>query len=81
MSVHRSGAAGPVLVRRIASRQRAGIGTHRANSSGMPFDDPTCTSWHASLRLGFAVPMILVLGIIPLAPAFAPRVAASLRRG
>lgn len=34
-----------------------------------------------SLRLGFAVPMILVLGIIPLAPAFAPRVAASLRRG
>lgn len=34
-----------------------------------------------SLRVGFAVPMILVLGIIPLAPAFAPRVAASLRRG
>jgi MFS family permease len=33
-----------------------------------------------SLRIGFAVPMILVLGIIPLAPAFAPRVAASLRR-
>jgi MFS family permease len=31
-----------------------------------------------SLRLGFAVPMILVLGIIPLAPAFAPRVAATL---
>ena len=34
-----------------------------------------------SLRIGFAVPMVLVLGIIPLAPAFAPRVAASLRRG
>lgn len=33
-----------------------------------------------SLRLGFAVPMVLVLGIIPLAPAFAPRVAASLGR-
>ena len=30
-----------------------------------------------SLRVGFAVPMILVLGIIPLAPAFAPRVAAA----
>lgn len=29
-----------------------------------------------SLRIGFAVPMILVLGIIPLAPAFAPRIAA-----
>ncbi|MEP9364264.1 MFS transporter [Nocardioides sp. CN2-186] len=29
-----------------------------------------------SLRVGFAVPMILVLGIIPLAPAFAPTVAA-----
>jgi fucose permease len=28
-----------------------------------------------SLRIGFAVPMILVLGIVPLAPAFAPRVA------
>ena len=26
-----------------------------------------------SLRVGFAVPMVLVLGIIPLAPAFAPR--------
>ncbi|GAB2444539.1 MFS transporter [Nocardioides hungaricus] len=34
-----------------------------------------------SLRIGFAVPMVLVLGILPLAPAFAPRVAASLRRG
>ncbi len=34
-----------------------------------------------SLRVGFAVPMVLVLGIIPLAPAFAPRVAASLRSG
>ncbi|MGB0099768.1 MAG: MFS transporter [Nocardioides sp.] len=33
-----------------------------------------------SLRIGFAVPMILVLGIIPLAPAFAPRAAATLRR-
>lgn len=31
-----------------------------------------------SLRIGFAVPMVLVLGIIPLAPAFAPRVAATL---
>lgn len=31
-----------------------------------------------SLRVGFAVPMVLVLGIIPLAPAFAPKVAASL---
>ena len=30
-----------------------------------------------SLRLGFAVPMVLVLGILPLAPAFAPRVAAA----
>ena len=30
-----------------------------------------------SLRIGFAVPMILVLGIIPLAPAFAPRIAAA----
>ena len=29
-----------------------------------------------SLRVGFAVPMILVLGIIPLAPAFAPKVVA-----
>lgn len=28
-----------------------------------------------SLRVGFAVPMVLVLGIIPLAPAFAPRIA------
>jgi MFS family permease len=28
-----------------------------------------------SLRIGFAVPMILVLGIVPLAPAFAPRIA------
>lgn len=27
-----------------------------------------------SLRVGFAVPMVLVLGIVPLAPAFAPRV-------
>jgi MFS family permease len=26
-----------------------------------------------SLRIGFAVPMVLVLGIIPLAPAFAPK--------
>ena len=26
-----------------------------------------------SLRIGFAVPMVLVLGILPLAPAFAPR--------
>lgn len=33
-----------------------------------------------SLRIGFAVPMILVLGIIPLAPAFVPRVVASVRR-
>lgn len=32
-----------------------------------------------SLRIGFAVPMILVLGIIPLAPAFAPKLIA-LRR-
>ena len=32
-----------------------------------------------SLRIGFAVPMILVLGIIPLAPAFVPRVVASVR--
>ena len=32
-----------------------------------------------SLRVGFAVPMVLVLGIVPLAPAFAPKVAASLR--
>ncbi|GAA4371556.1 MFS transporter [Nocardioides caricicola] len=31
-----------------------------------------------SLRIGFAVPMVLVLGIIPLAPAFAPRIAAAL---
>lgn len=31
-----------------------------------------------SLRIGFAVPMVLVLGIIPLAPAFAPRIAATL---
>ena len=31
-----------------------------------------------SLRVGFAVPMVLVLGIIPLAPAFAPKVAAAL---
>ncbi len=30
-----------------------------------------------SLRIGFAVPMVLVLFIIPLAPAFVPRVAAS----
>jgi MFS family permease len=28
-----------------------------------------------SLRIGFAVPMVLVLGILPLAPAFAPRIA------
>ncbi|MCW2794763.1 MFS transporter [Nocardioides sp.] len=33
-----------------------------------------------SLRIGFAVPMVLVLGIVPLAPAFAPRLAASLNR-
>ena len=33
-----------------------------------------------SLRIGFAVPMVLVLGIIPLAPAFAPKIAASLGR-
>ncbi|SDC24509.1 MFS transporter [Nocardioides lianchengensis] len=32
-----------------------------------------------SLRVGFAVPMVLVLGIIPLAAAFTPRVAASVR--
>jgi len=32
-----------------------------------------------SLRVGFAVPMVLVLGIVPLATAFAPRVAASVR--
>jgi Na+/melibiose symporter-like transporter len=30
-----------------------------------------------SLRIGFAVPMILVLGIIPLAPAFAPKIVAA----
>src|SRR3954465_6224765 len=30
-----------------------------------------------SLRVGFAVPMVLVLGIIPLAPAFAPRLVAA----
>jgi MFS family permease len=30
-----------------------------------------------SLRIGFAVPMILVLGIIPLAPAFVPKIAAA----
>jgi MFS family permease len=30
-----------------------------------------------SLRIGFAVPMILVLGIIPLAPAFAPKIIAA----
>ena len=30
-----------------------------------------------SLRIGFAVPMVLVLGILPLAPAFAPKVAAA----
>jgi MFS family permease len=34
-----------------------------------------------SLRIGFAVPMVLVLGIVPLAPAFAPRVAATLVGG
>jgi MFS family permease len=27
-----------------------------------------------SLRVGFALPMVLVLGILPLAPAFAPRI-------
>ncbi|MEI5672411.1 MULTISPECIES: MFS transporter [unclassified Nocardioides] len=32
-----------------------------------------------SLRVGFAVPMVLVLGIIPLAAAFTPRVAAAVR--
>lgn len=32
-----------------------------------------------SLRVGFAVPMVLVLGIVPLATAFAPKVAASVR--
>ena len=32
-----------------------------------------------SLRVGFAVPMVLVLGIIPLAPAFAPRLGVSAR--
>lgn len=31
-----------------------------------------------SLRIGFAVPMVLVLGIIPLAPAFAPKIASAL---
>jgi hypothetical protein len=31
------------------------------------------------LRIGFAVPMILVLGIIPLAPAFVPKIAAAVR--
>lgn len=31
-----------------------------------------------SLRVGFAVPMVLVLAIIPLAPAFAPKVATRL---
>jgi MFS family permease len=30
-----------------------------------------------SLRIGFAVPMVLVLGIIPLAPAFAPKIVAA----
>lgn len=30
---------------------------------------------NGSLRIGFAVPMVLVLGLIPLAPAFAPKVA------
>lgn len=30
------------------------------------------------LRIGFAVPMILVLGIIPLAPAFLPKIAAAI---
>jgi MFS family permease len=30
-----------------------------------------------NLRIGFAVPMVLVLGIIPLAPAFAPKIAAA----
>jgi MFS family permease len=30
-----------------------------------------------SLRIGFAVPMILVLGIIPLAPAFVPKIVAA----
>ncbi len=29
------------------------------------------------LRIGFAVPMVLVLGIIPLAPAFVPKIAAA----
>lgn len=33
-----------------------------------------------SLRIGFAVPMVLVLGIVPLASAFAPKVASSLSR-
>lgn len=32
-----------------------------------------------SLRVGFAVPMVLVLGIIPLAAAFTPKVAATIR--
>lgn len=32
------------------------------------------------LRIGFAVPMILVLGIIPLAPAFVPKIAAAVGR-
>jgi Major Facilitator Superfamily len=30
-----------------------------------------------SLRIGFAVPMVLVLGIVPLAPAFVPRIVAA----
>jgi len=30
------------------------------------------------LRIGFAVPMVLVLGIVPLAAAFAPTVASTL---
>ena len=34
-----------------------------------------------SLRVGFAVPMVLVLGIVPLAAAFAPRLAASVVSG
>jgi hypothetical protein len=31
---------------------------------------------NGNLRIGFAVPMVLVLGIVPLASAFAPRVPA-----
>ena len=63
------GMQGILLIYLYYSVADGGLDIDKATASGIVGAD--------NLRIGFAVPMVLVLGIIPLAPAFAPKIAAA----